>query len=195
MDGLISEQGKTKLIFFAVDDETNLPTKKEMREYFPNCSFNVYKTWGHFRNTLEKFEAIFQIRKSGINAPESYHSRERIFTHIFRIDTDKPPNLFFALRFSSQIKGFYEVSCEDMNEIASLIKSASTQSDLMRNIIYCSNKFKTGIELAQELNLVDKTMSSPDKASIKKLFTDYGMKGEKQLFERIKQFIEKIKWQ
>ncbi len=82
-----------------------------------------------------------------------------------------------------------------MNEIASLIKSASTQSDLMRNIMYCSNKFKTGIELAQELNLVDKTMSSPDKASMKKLFTDYGKDGEKQLFERIKQFIEKIKWQ
>jgi glycosyltransferase involved in cell wall biosynthesis len=57
--------------------------------------------------------------------------------------------------------------------------------------MYCSNNFKTGIELAQELNLVDKTMSSPDKASIKKLFTDYGMNGEKQLFERIKQFIEK----
>jgi hypothetical protein len=195
MDGLISEQGKTKLIFFAVDDETNLPTKKEMREYFPNCSFNVYKTWGHFRNTLEKIESIFQIMNSGISVSGSYYSKERIFTHIYRINTDKDPNSFFALRYSTSLKGFYEISCENMSEIRNLIEFAKEQHSLMSSIANCVDNFEKGIKLAQKLCLEDKTMSNPDQRSIDKLFTNYGKVGEEQVFERIKQFIEKIKWQ
>ena len=35
MDGLIAEKGKTKFIFFAVDEDSLLPTRKEIRDHFP----------------------------------------------------------------------------------------------------------------------------------------------------------------
>lgn len=194
MDGLIAEKGKTKLIFFAVDDDSLLPTRKEIRDHFPECSYNIYKAWGHFRNSVDSIEAIFRIRRLGIASSRSW-SHDRIITHIYRIDTSKVPDSFFALKYSASLVGFYEISRDDMFEIKTLTDYAQKQYDLMSKMNDYVDRFESGAKLASFLNVQDVTMSNPDKASIDKLFTNYGKKGEHQLLEKINQFIEKIKWQ
>ena len=194
MDGLIAEKGKTKLIFFAVDDDSLLPTRKEIRDHFPECSYNIYKAWGHFRNSVDSIEAIFRIRRLGIASSRSW-SHDRIITHIYRIDTSKFTDSFFALKYSASLVGFYEISRDDMFEIKTLTDYAQKQYDLMSKMNDYVDRFDSGAKLASFLNVQDVTMSNPDKASIDKLFTNYGKKGEHQLLEKINQFIEKIKWQ
>jgi len=194
MDGLIAEKGKTKLIFFAVDDDSLLPTRKEIRDHFPECSYNIYKAWGHFRSSVDSIEAIFRIRRLGIASSRSW-SHDRIITHIYRIDTSKVPDSFFALKYSASLVGFYEISRDDMFEIKTLTDYAQKQYDLMSKMNDYVDRFESGAKLASFLNVQDVTMSNPDKASIDKLFTNYGKKGEHQLLEKINQFIEKIKWQ
>jgi hypothetical protein len=195
MGGIISEKGKTKLIFFAVDDESILPKKQEMREYFSDCSYNIYKAWGHFRYTLEKIETIFRVKRFGIEAIRSYHPQDRIFTHVYCINTDVLPNSFFSLRYSSLLRGFYEIGDENMSEIETLLDSVRKQYELMEKIKSYIDRFEDGAKLAKVLGLKDRTMSNPDRASIDRLFKNYGKNGEHQLLEKINQFTEKIKWQ
>ena len=195
MDGIIAEKGTTKLIFFAVDNEDLLPTKKEIRQYFPDCSYNIYKEWGHFRYELQSIETIFRIKNIGLDSTRAYHSKDKIFTHIYRINTDQPPNLFFALTYGASLRGFYEISYENMSEIKTLIGFAQKQSDIMHSMSRYIEDFETGKKLTQLFNVNDITMSKPDQESIKKLFTNYGVSAEQQLLERINQLIEKIKWQ
>ncbi len=194
MDGLIAEKGKTKLIFFAVDDETLLPTKKEIRDYFPDCSYNIYKEWGHFRYELQEIESIFRIKNAGIDSTRSYYSQDKIFTHIYRINTDQSPNLLFILKYGALLRGFYQISRENLSEIKTLNDFARKQSDIMKSMSGYIQDFENGKKLAQLFNVNDKTMSSPDSDSINKLFANYGESAAQQLLEKINQFIEKIKW-
>jgi hypothetical protein len=194
MDGLIAEKGKTKLIFFAVDDDSLLPTRKEIRDHFPECSYNIYKAWGHFRSSVDSIEAIFRIRRLGIASSRSW-SNDRIITHIYRIDTSKGPDSFFTLKYSASLVGFYEISRDDMFEIKTLTDYAHKQYDLMSKMNDYVDRFESGAKLASFLNVQDMTMSNPDQESIVKLFSNYGESAEEQIIEKINQFIEKIKWQ
>ncbi len=193
MDGLISEKGKTKLIFFAVDDESVLPTKKEVRDHFPESSYNIYKAWGNFRHSVDIFETIFRIKKYGIKSTRSY-SNDRIITHIYRIDTKSYPDSFFILKYNTSLVGFFEVRRDDLAAMKELINHADKQYSLMNKMNDYIDNFDAGTKLAKLLNVKDKTMSCPDQKSINKLFANYGEDASQQIIKNINQLIEKLKW-
>lgn len=66
MSGLIGDKESAKFIFFAVKNEADLPNKAEMLIHFPNCIYNVYKAWGHFRDTFSDLEGMLHIKHHGI---------------------------------------------------------------------------------------------------------------------------------
>ncbi len=193
MDGLISEKGKTKLIFFAVDDESVLPTKKEVRDHFPESSYNIYKAWGNFRHSVDIFETIFRIKKYGIKSTRSY-SNDRIITHIYRIDTKSYPDSFFILKYNTSLVGFFEVCRDDLAAMKELINHADKQYSLMNKMNDYIDNFDAGTKLAKLLNVKDKTMSCPDQKSINKLFANYGEDASQKIIKNINQLIEKLKW-
>ncbi len=193
MDGLISEKGKTKLIFFAVDDESVLPTKKEVRDHFPESSYNIYKAWGNFRHSVDIFETIFRIKKYGIKSTRSY-SNDRIITHIYRIDTKSYPDSFFILKYNTSLVGFFEVRRDDLAAMKELINHADKQYSLMNKMNDYIDNFDAGTKLAKLLNVKDKTMSCPDQKSINKLFANYGEDASQKIIKNINQLIEKLKW-
>ena len=66
MKGIIGNATSAKFIFLAIDDESQLPSKKEMKEYFPNHEMSIYKAWGYFRNNFDSIQGYIKIRKKEI---------------------------------------------------------------------------------------------------------------------------------
>ena len=193
MSGLLNKNTSTKLIFFAVDDDNFLPGKNDMQHHFPGCSYNVYKSWGHFKECFDVIETFFQIKKEGISAIKKYRP-EKIITHAYRIDTDQKPNDFFLLKFNTSLVGFFEVSEDHLMELDKLIKYCKAQYELMENMNEVIEQFDEGKKAIAFLNIDDKTMSHPNQRYINTLFNSYGKKAARELVKKLIKWQEKIEW-
>lgn len=193
MSGLLNKNTSTKLIFFAVDDDSFLPGKNDMQHHFPGCSYNVYKSWGHFKECFDVIETFFQIKKEGISAIKKYRP-EKIITHAYRIDTDQKPNDFFLLKFNTSLVGFFEMSEDHLMELDKLIKYCKAQYELMENMNEVFEQFDDGKKAIAFLNIVDKTMSHPNQRYINTLFNNYGKKAALELVKKLIKWQEKIEW-
>jgi hypothetical protein len=193
MSGLLNKNTSTKLIFFAVDDDSFLPTKNDMQHHFPGCSFNVYKSWGHFKDCFELIETLFEIKKEGISVAKKYRP-EKTITHAYRIDTDHKPNDFFLLKFNTSLVGLFDITEDHLMELSKLIKYCSAQCELMEEMKDVVSKFETGKKAISLLNVDDKTMSNPNQRYINTLFNNYGQKAAKDLVKKLIKWQEKIEW-
>jgi hypothetical protein len=193
MSGLLNKNTSTKLIFFAVDDDSFLPTKNDMQHHFPGCSFNVYKSWGHFKDCFELIETLFEIKKEGISVAKKYRP-EKTITHAYRIDTDHKPNDFFLLKFNTSLVGLFDITEDHLMELSKLIKYCSAQCELMEEMKNVVSKFETGKKAISLLNVDDKTMSNPNQRYINTLFNNYGQKAAKDLVKKLIKWQEKIEW-
>lgn len=194
MSGLIGDKEKAKFIFFAVEDETDLPKKAEMQNHFPGCTYNIYKSWGHFSDSFDDIETLLQIKSRGIEAGKSW-TRPRYISHAYRIDTSCSPDSFFVTKYSTALVGFYELSHKDLNELKTHLKFWRAQIDLMDSMKDSVNNFEMGRKVVELIGVADSTMSSPDDEAIEKLFSTYGEKAAEQLIERMTEWQTNVKWQ
>lgn len=194
MSGLIGDKEKAKFIFFAVDDEAELPKKADMLNHFPDCKYNVYKSWGHFKDSFHSLESLFQIKHRGIEAGNGWRS-PRYISHAFRIVTSNNPNSFFVTKYATSIVGFYEISQEDLKELEKLLEYWRALILLQNSMKESVENFKRGKKAADLLEVSDKSMSHPDEEAIKQLFSNYGEQAAEQMVEKMREWQLNVKWQ
>jgi hypothetical protein len=174
MSGLIGDKESAKFIFFAVEDEADLPKKVDMLNHFPDCTYNVYKSWGHFKDSFDSIERLFDIKHNGLDASKSWLA-PRYISHAYRINTSIEPDSFFVTKYSAALIGFYDLSHDDFTELGTLIKYWRAQIEL--------------------LEVRDNSMSNPDEDAIEKLFGSYGEEAAEQLIQKMLAWQSKVKWQ
>lgn len=194
MSGLIGDKEKAKFIFFAVDDEKDLPSKTEMQNHFPDCKYNVYKSWGHFKDSFNSIESLLHIKKRGIDSGDRWFP-PRYISHAIRIDTTHKPDSFFTLKYGAALVGFYEFGDADLIELESLLKFWRAQVDLMECMQKSVKHFSMGKKAVELIDVKDKSMSDPDEEAIEKLFTGYGEEAAQQLVQKLTDWQTKVKWQ
>ncbi len=194
MSGLIGDKEKAKFIFFAVDEDKDLPSKAEMLDHFPDCKYNIYKSWGHFKDSFNSLEYLLYIKKRGIDSGSVWQT-PRYISHAIRIDTTHKPDSFFAMKYATALVGFYELSDEDLIELESLLKFWRAQIDLMECMQKSVKHFSMGKKAVELIDVKDKSMSDPDDKAIKKLFTGYGEQAAEQLVQKLTDWQTKVKWQ
>lgn len=194
MSGLIGDKESAKFIFFAVDDEAELPKKAEMLNHFPDCKYNVYKAWGHFKESFDSLESLLHIKNRGIEAGRFWNA-PRYISHAYRINTNCEPDSFFAMKYGTALVGFYEISHEQLVELDKLLEYWRGFIELLDKMKETVKNFKLGKNAAALLKVTDESMSNPDEDAIKNLFGQYGEKAAEQMVEKMKEWQSKVKWQ
>jgi hypothetical protein len=194
MSGLIGDKEKAKFIFFAVEDEADLPKKAEMLNHFPDCTYNVYKSWGHFRDTFSDLESMIHIKRNGIEAGVFWKS-PRYISHAYRITTDCKPDSFFVIKYGNALVGFYELSHDQLAELEKLLEYWRGLAELLEKMKETVKNFKLGKNAATLLKVSDESMSNPNQDAIDSLFGQYGEKAAEQMVYKMKVWQSKVEWQ
>lgn len=194
MSGLIGDKEKAKFIFFAVDDETELPKKTDMVNHFPDCKYNVYKAWGHFRSTFSDLEGMLHVKRNGVEAGRFWNS-PRYISHAYRVTTDCKPDSLFIMKYGNSLVGFYEISHEQLVELDKLLEYWRGLIELLDKMKETVKNFKLGKNASVLLNVSDDSMSNPDENAINVLFSHYGEKATEQMVEKMKKWQSKVEWQ
>jgi hypothetical protein len=194
MSGLIGDKESAKFIFFAVDDESELPKKAEMLNHFPDCKYNVYKAWGHFRYTFTDLDGLLHIKRHGVEAGICWNS-PRYISHAYRITTDCKPDSFFVMKYGNSLVGFYEISHVQLVELEKLLEYWRGFVELLEKMKETVKNFKLGKKAAALLDVSDDSMSNPDEEAIKQLFSKYGEQAAEQMVSKMKGWQTKVQWQ
>ena len=195
MNGLIGNTDSAKFIFVAVEDETELPTKVMMKEYFPNHQMNVYKAWGYFSSSFESIESYIKITRDGLDSHSRWSSnKSRCISHAIRLNSACPSNSFFALQYSHIVVGYYYLSHMLMDELTDLLKVIGETNSLIDSVVSCKDKLTQGIDIVIKHQLPDLKMSEPSLPSITELFDVYGDGARQELSRRLGDWHSRAIW-
>jgi hypothetical protein len=195
MNGLIGNADSAKFIFVSVEDESQLPSKGMMKEYFPNHQMNVYKAWGYFGNSFESIEGYINIKYDGIDCYARWNStKNRCISHAIRLNSECPSNSFFALQYSHLVVAYYHLSHALMDELSDLLKVIGETNSLINSVVSSKDCLAKGIDMVSKHQLPDLKMSDPSMQSISQLFDSYGDGARQELSRRLNDWHSRAIW-
>lgn len=195
MNGLIGNTDSAKFIFVSVEDESQLPSKGMMKEYFPNHQMNVYKAWGYFSNSFESIEGYINIKYDGIDSYVRWNStKNRCISHAIRLNSECPSNSFFALQYSHLVVAYYHLSHTLMDELNDLLKVIGETNSLINSVVSGKDCLAKGIDMVSKHQLQDLKMSDPSMQSISQLFDSYGDGARQELSRRLNDWHSRAIW-
>jgi hypothetical protein len=194
MNGLIGNSVSAKFIFLAIDDESLIPSKKEMKEYFPNHEMAVYKAWGYFKDSFNSIQGYMKIRKDGLLTYRDWDSRYRYISHAIRLNNQCESNSFFNLKYQHICVGTYHLSNQLMNELNDLLKVTDKFNRIIDDAIGFGKTLDLGKEFVNSNNLTDTCMSNPCYESFMKLLENYGSGAKNQLEEKFDSWRDRAIW-
>ena len=195
MNGLIGNTDSAKFIFVSVEDESQLPSKGMMKEYFPNHQMNVYKAWGYFGNSFESIEGYINIKYDGLDSYARWNStKNRCISHAIRLNSECPSNSFFALQYSHLVVAYYHLSHTLMDELSDLLKVIGETNSLIDSVVSSKDGLAKGIDMVSKHQLPDLKMSDPSMHSISQLFDSYGDGARQELSRRLNDWHSRAIW-
>lgn len=196
MNGLIGNTQSAKFIFIACDDEELIPSKSEMNIYFTNNQMNIYKSWGHFRESFNDIQNYIKVRQGGISSLEKYgntHGSKSI-SHAIRMSLDCNRNPFFDLKYYGMIVDSLHLSHEALDKLSVLLRDIGDMNYGIKQVIGCNDHILQAKEIAQRLMLNDQKILVPNQNSIDDLFINYGNSARQQLMDRLEEWRQSVLW-
>ena len=193
MNGLIGNNDEVKLILLSCDDESTIPTKKQVRDFFPKSPVNIYKASGHFRDSFWEIESLLNIRLNGAES-QSWYGRSQCLTHAIRLDKSCTRSLFFDIKFSEFIICYLTLTPDAIKKLSLTIKNVAKVNSEISSITDCVKKFMKVKGVLNSMILHDPNVDNPCQDAISKLFDDYGKNARTQMSQAIDSWYETHHW-
>jgi hypothetical protein len=195
MNGLIGNNTSAKFIFLGCDDESEVPPKKDIKQYYPDGSISIYKAWGNFRDSFSEIEALFNLRLNGIDKHTYYaHSSKRCITHAIRLDSACDKALFFELKYSHLIVAYLSLSHTSLKLLGDYLNAIAEANSEISNIKRFSDRLKSAKSALNSMGLHDPKVDKPCEKSISILLDDYGKNALMHMNNAVEKWYEENKW-
>ncbi len=195
MNGLIGNNTSAKFIFLGCNDESEVPSKQEIRQCYPDKPIAIYKAWGNYRDSFAEVEALFNIRLNGVYKHSFFmHPTKRCITHAIRLDSNCEKSLFFELKYSHLIVSYLNLSHSSLETLETHLKAIAKANSEISSITEFSNRLQSAKNALNGMGLHDPKIDNPCDKSISTLFDDYGKNAIAQMTKAINKWYDQNKW-
>ena len=196
MNGLIGNMPSAKFILLACSDESLLPTKKDMTDFFPNHQMNIYKAWGHFSDNFDDIQVYIKIKQLGVVAHTGYGlgNSYTSISHAIRLNNESSRNAFFDLKYGGMVIDYLHLTPQSLNDLSLLLNQIRELNARIASVLGCKSDLESAKEKAIDLQLQDQKILCPDITAINTLFDQYGDQARKQLENRLDQWRQSVIW-
>lgn len=191
MNPLIGTNSKAKLILLSIDDDSEEPTKTNLRKFFPGQKINIYKANGRHRYSFWELESMINIIKNGAKSHNICGRQVSMITHAIKLDPDTIVDEFFLLTYSESNIMILNLTDACLEKARLLIQAISNTNREIESITNCANRFDQVKKNIKHMSLKDPKIENPDKNAIDILFKDYGNEAQNQMTEFVKKWLEK----
>lgn len=195
MNGLIGNNTEVTLILLSCGNEHDVPTKKDIKFFYPDGDINIYKSHGHFSDSFRAIESLLAIKLNGIEKHVDYGwGKVQCITHAIRLNADCARSLFFDIKYSAIIVAQLKLNYAELSKLEKLIKGVSQVNYLINSITGYADKFKSVKNDLNEMNLNDPKVDNPCEKSMAMLFDGYGDLAREQMKSQLDSWHEKNVW-
>lgn len=196
MNGFIGQAPSAKFILLACSNDSLLPTKKDMTDFFPNHQMNIYKAWGHFSNNFDDIQLFIKIKQLGVVAHTGYGlgNSHTSISHAIRLNNQSKRNSFFDLKYGGMVIDYLHLTPQSLNDLSLLINQIREMNARIDSVLRCKSDLESAEKKAIALQLQDQKILCPDITAINTLFDHYGDQARKQLENRLDQWRQSVIW-
>ena len=195
MNGLIGNNAEVKLVFLSCANEQDVPTKKDIKTFYPDGDINIYKSHGHFSDSFWAIESLLAIKLNGIaEHGNSSRGKAKCITHAIRLNADCVRNLFFEMKYSAIIVAEYHLNYAELSKLEQFIKGAARANSLIESITDYADKFESVKSQLNAMSLNDPKVDNPCAESMAKLLDGYGDKAREKIKSHLDRWHEKNVW-
>lgn len=191
MNPLIGNNSKAKLILLSIDDDSQEPTKSNLRRFFPGEKINLYKANGNHRSSFWELESIINIIKNGAESHDMCGRRTNMITHVIKLDPDTVIDDFFLLTYSESNVAILSLTDKCLEKAGILIRAIANANREIASITNCVDRFDQVKKSITHMSLKDSKIENPDQKAIDSLFTNYGNEAQIQMTEFAKKWLHK----
>lgn len=195
MNGLIGNNTEVKLIFLSCADEEDLPTKKDIKEYYPLSEVNIYKSHGHFSESFCAIEALMSITLCGVESHSSlWNNKTHCITHAIRLNADCDRNSFFDLKYSEISIAYLKLNHAELSKLEGFIHGVGLVNSLIKSITGTTDTFESVKHELNKMSLNDPKVDNPCAQSMAILFDGYGDKAREKMKSCLDSWHKKNVW-
>lgn len=195
MNGLLGNNASAKFVFLGCDDESLVPSKKEIKEFFPDSEPAIYKAWGHFKESFWEIESALNIKLNGSDAHSwGWHNNKSCISHAIRLNQNCERSSFFDLKYSDMTVAFLKLDHSSITSIGNTVKAIARANSLIDSVTDFADTFESVKTELNKMSLHDPKVDNPCKESLSNLLDDYGKDAKEQMLKKINQWFSNHLW-
>ena len=122
MNDLFEKIPKGSILLWNIEEDKNLPKKKEMIRLLGTEEFTYYKTNGHHRSYIRSLARLKDCLSHDRTQVYRGYSLQIPTSHFLFTEQEIESNSFFILKYSTQCLGSYFVDRSDINNLDQLLR-------------------------------------------------------------------------
>ncbi len=196
MNGFIGQAPSAKFILLASSNDSLLPTKKDMTDFFPNHQMNIYKAWGHFSTNFDDIQIYIKVKQLGVASHVGYGlgNGHVSISHAIRLNNQAKRNSFFDLKYGGMVIDYLHLTPKSLKDLSVLLHQIREMNACIDSVLGCKSDLENAKKKATALQLLDQKILCPDITAINTLFDHYGYQARNQLENRIDQWRQSVIW-
>lgn len=120
MSNLFEEVTKGSIMLWNVDDESELPKRKEIVRLLDTENFTYYKSYGHHREYIRILAKVsLYISSNALEKKAGYWAQSQM-SHFLFTEKEIQSNSFFLLKYANKCYGTYYVDASDIKQLEKL---------------------------------------------------------------------------
>ncbi len=196
MNGFIGQAPSAKFILLASSNDSLLPTKRDMTDFFPNHQMNIYKAWGHFSTNFDDIQIYIKVKQLGVASHVGYGlgNGHVSISHAIRLNNQAKRNSFFDLKYGGMVIDYLHLTPKSLKDLSVLLHQIREMNACIDSVLGCKSDLENAKKKATALQLLDQKILCPDITAINTLFDHYGDQARNQLENRIDQWRQSVIW-
>ena len=122
MNDLFEKIPKGSILLWNVEEDKDLPKKKEMTRLLGTEDFTYYKTRGHHRNYIQSLARLKHSLAEDLTQDHLKYWSEVHTSHFLFTAQEIESNSFFILKYSTKCLGSYFVEKSDIDNLNQLLR-------------------------------------------------------------------------
>lgn len=194
MPDLFDKTLRGSILLWNVQDESELPKRKELIRLVGADNFIYYKSHGHHSDYIRALARLKDCLNPDPAEEHQYYGARTKTSHFLFTELEIEHNSFFLLRFTNVCLGSYFVGKEDIVELNKLLARHDQVCRFIEEINDWPRRIESHQEDIKKYNIVDPVIENFDIAKLRAISFGYGQQAKDHALANLEAWHERNYW-
>jgi len=194
MNDLFEKITKGSILLWNVEEDKDLPKKREMVRLLGTEDFTYYKSHGHYRSHIRTLARLKHCISPDFNQENRGFWSQVPTSHFLFTAQEIEPNSFFILKYSAQCLGSYFVDGNDLRNLDHLLRRYDQVRSISGEITNWPNKIERHMEEIKRDGIEDPVIENFQIARLTAMTDGYGKQAVKDALSKLEAWHEQHYW-